>query len=299
MKRYVQTKKPQTHPQAASVARNAVQYGPLFLHATIDQTHPVGHKRTFAEHKHDFYHIVLYTEGYGEYSIEGSFHPAQPGSCVLIHPGQQHDFVSRWKRSVYSEITFAYQSAEGNPLCTSFEELLSIYTGLDISLIANIVLPMDQMYALRNLLMTATDHLNSADIFSEYHAQYDLAAIFNFLIRTAVSTEQKQFSKSRFELAKEYIEEHYVEQIRIDELTKLACVSRGYFFRQFKKQFGVSPQAYQQVIRIEAAKTLLKTTTLRCNEIAWRAGFNDVYFFHRIFKKHAGLTPVQYRKMPK
>jgi AraC-like DNA-binding protein len=123
--------------------------------------------------------------------------------------------------------------------------------------------------------------------------------IFNFLIENAVLTQQKLFPEDHIERAKEYIEEHYFDQISIDELAKIASVSRGYFFRKFKSQFHVSPLAYQQAIRIEAAKTLLKTTVLRCNEIAWRVGFSDVYFFHRIFKKHIGLTPVQYRKTPK
>lgn len=295
MKRYVQTKKPNTHPQAASVVHDTTQYTPVFLHATIDQTHPVGHKKTFAEHKHDFYHLVLYTKGHGEYSMQGSFHPAQPGTCVLIHPGQHHDFVSRWEHSVYSEITFAYQSASGTALRASFEKLLSSYTGMNISLKDKIVLPMDQTHILRNLLMTLVEHLTAPHQLSEYHAQHNLAMIFNFLITTAVATEQKLFPQSRFERVKGHIEENYLEQISVDEMAKVAGVSKGYFFREFKKQFGVSPLAYQQVIRIEAAKTLLKTTTLRCNEIAWRVGFSDVHFFHRIFKKHTNQTPVQFR----
>lgn len=299
MKYFVQTKKTQTQPQIASIIHETVQYTPVFLHAAIDQTHPVGHKRTFVEHKHDFYHIVLYTKGYGEYSMNGSFYAAQPGTCVLIHPSQQHDFVSRWKQSVYSEITFSYEDTNDQPLCIPFDKLLAIYMGIDISMTANITLSMDQMYVLRNALMVLIDHLGSAHLVSEYHAQYDLARIFNFLIGTAVSMEQKQFPEARLERAKRYIEEHYFERICVDELAKFAGISKGYFFREFKSKFGVSPLAHQQLIRIEAAKTLLKTTVLRCNEVAWRVGFSDVYFFHRVFKKHIGLTPVQYRKTPK
>jgi len=296
MKRFVQIKKPQTSPQTSSIVRETIRYSPIILHATVDQAQPVGHKRTFVEHAHNLYHIAIYTKGDGEYSVEGRFHPAPPGTCVLIHPGQRHDFASHWRDSVYSEITFAYESPESKPLCISFEELLSLHTGVDISLLDNIVLPTDQMYVLRNLLMMATDHLNSADPLSQYHGQHDLMTIFNFLIGAAVSAEHEMFSQTRFERVKAYIEEHYSEHISIDELAKMASLSKGYFFREFKKQFGVSPLAHQQLIRIEAAKTLLKTTTLRCNEIAWQVGFSDVYFFHRIFKKHIGLTPIQFRK---
>jgi AraC-like DNA-binding protein len=296
MKRYVQTKQFVSHPQAASIIHDSINYTPNVLHATIDQTHPIGHKQTFTRHKHDFYHIVLYTSGYGEYSIEGRFYPAQPGTCVLIHPGQYHDFVSRWKQSVYSEITFVYLSPENKFLNISFEKLLSLHTGLKTSLEPHYNLSMDQVHTLKNLLAKSISHLNGAGSHSHYFAHFDLVTIYNFFAQIAASHIREPLKQSRFERSGRYIEDQYFEKISIDELAKVAGVSNGYFFRGFKKEFGISPLAYQQNIRIEAAKTLLKTTTLRCNEIAWQVGFSDVYFFHRIFKKHTGQTPLQFRK---
>ena len=296
MRRFIQTQKPQIYPQAASVVYDSNQYWPVFLHATINQTHPVGHKKTFIEHAHDFFHIVMYTSGHGEYSTDAKFYSAQPGTCVLIHPGQRHDFVSRWKQSVYSEITFSYQDRSGSPLRITFEKLLSIFTGFEIALPARVDLPIDQMHVLKNLLTVLTDHLNSAHLVSEYHANHDLVMIFNFLAGIAAAKNELSFSEARFERTKHYIDEHYFEQITIDQLAGMIGVSKGYFFREFKKRFAVSPLAYQQMIRIEAAKTLLKTTSLQCGDIADRIGFNDPFFFNRVFKKHTGLTPLQYRK---
>lgn len=296
MRRFARTRQSDSTSQLSSLLYDQVYYRPVFLHAAIDQDHPVGHKKTFVEHAHDFYHIVLYTKGYGEYSREGVFHAAQPGTCVLTHPGQRHDFVSRWEGAVYSEITFSYENSQGVALNLPFKELIALYTGVHIHLNSNLILPIDQMHILRNLLSTSIDHLNSVHPFSTYYAQYGLTKIFNFLIRNAVSTQEASFTDSRFERVKNYIEEHYFKQLSANELANLAGVSKAYFFRTFKDLFGVSPLAHQQAIRIEAAKTLLSTTSLRCNEIAWRVGFNDVYFFHRIFKKHTGITPIQFRK---
>jgi AraC-like DNA-binding protein len=296
MRRFVQIKKPKIRPQATSVLYKDTLYTPVFLHATIEQDHPVGNRRTFGEHTHGFYHIVLYTKGHGKYSKEGQSYEAKPGTCVLVHPGQRHDFVSQWEQTTYDEITFSMESPEGKILYLPFDELLSLYLGAKISLISDIMLSLDQIYVLHNLLTLTTDHLNSSKLFSAYHAQYDLAAIFNFLIKNTILTTEKPTTGSPFEAIKEYMERHYFEQFSAEELAKKAGVSKGYFFRGFKQQYGVSPLAYQQAIRIEASKTLLKTTTLRCNEIAWRVGFSDVYFFHRIFKKDVGLTPTQFRK---
>mgnify|MGYP005849337245 CR=1 FL=1 len=296
MRRYVHTKKTKTTPQPASIYHNSIRYTPTFLHATVDQSYPVGHNKTFRSHKHDFYHIVLYTKGQGEYSMEGTYYPAEPGTCVLVAPGLRHDFVSRWHNTVYSEITFVYDSPQSPPLCASFEKLLSIYTGLEISLEHHLHLSSDQRHLLQNLLTTTIRHLNSPHPLSQFNAQHDLSMIFNFLVTTALSASRNQFPLKPFEKAKEHIEKHCFDEISIEELARIAGVSKGYFFRQFKKQFDISPLAYQQAIRIEAAKTLLKTTTLGCKEIASQTGFSNVYFFHRIFKKHTATTPVQYRK---
>lgn len=295
MIRFVRIKKPDSKPQASSIFWDEIQYMPVFWHTTIDQDRPVGSRRTFVEHIHDFYHIVLYTKGRGQYSKEGIFYPAEPGICALIYPGQRHDFVSRWEQAVYSEITFSYVNRNKKSLKVSFEKLLELHAGTGIHLVPQLKFSLDQVQILRNLFLTLTDHLNSAHPLSTFHAHNELTKIFSFLLENAVSTRKKQLGDDRFEQVKNYIEEHYFKSVTIDELAKLAGFSRGYFFRAFKEMFDISPVAYQQNLRIEAAKTLLKTTPLRCNEVAHRVGFSDVYFFHRIFKKHTGVTPNQFR----
>ena len=296
MERFFRIKKPDSTPQTAFVFCGKVQYLPIFWHVTVDQNHPIGSAQTFAEHVHDFFHIVLYTKGRSHYSKEGVFHPAEPGTCVLIHPGQRHDFVSRWERAVYSEITFSYDNAQGQHLKISFDELLSLYTGTSLNLNSNLNLSANHTDALRNIFLSLCDHLNSSAALSDYYANRGLMDVFHFLVEHGVREQKEQLVDDRFEQVKRYIEEYYFKSFTIDKLAKMAGVSKGYFSRAFKNSFNMSPLAYQQNIRIEAAKTYLKTTPLRCNEICRRVGFTDVYFFYRIFKKQAGMTPTQFRK---
>ncbi|MBN1846295.1 MAG: helix-turn-helix transcriptional regulator [Sedimentisphaerales bacterium] len=295
MIRFVRIKKPDAKPHVSSLFWDDDQYTPLFWHTTIDQDRPVGSRKTFVEHQHDYYHIVLYTKGRGNYSQNGIFYPATPGTCVLTYPGLRHDFVSRWGKAVYSEITFSYVNTSNKYLKIPFDKLLELHAGTEVLLVPQLHFSLDQVQILRNLFLTLTDHLNSTHRFSMFHAHNELTKIFGFLVENAVLARKEQRGNDRFERVKDYIEEHYYKSLTIDELAKLAGFSRGYFFRAFKEMFDIPPLAYQQTIRIEAAKTLLKTTPLRCNEIASRVGFSDVYFFHRIFKKHLGMTPNQFR----
>jgi hypothetical protein len=74
MIRFVRIKNPGSKPQASSIFWDEVQYTPVFWHTTIVQDRPIGSRRTFIEHKHDFYHIVL-----GE--TRDCHNPVRHGDC--------------------------------------------------------------------------------------------------------------------------------------------------------------------------------------------------------------------------
>ena len=296
MRRHVRIKKPDRIPQAGTIWADQYKFWPIFWHTAIDQDRPVGIKSTFSEHTHNFYHIVLYTKGKGHYLKEGRLENAAPGRCVLIHPGQRHDFASRMETAVYSEITLTYENQQGQNCLLSFDEILSGISGTTIAIKEPITLPEEDRNIFHNYLVQMTDYLESARPDSLYYAHWTLELIFNFLIKHCCRQNTLDFYDDRFVRLRMWIEEHYAETLSMDDMAQRIGLSKGSLFRGFKTVVGIPPVAYQQKLRIEAAKTLLKTTSLRCNEIAYRVGFKDVYFFHRIFKKHAGLAPNQYRK---
>jgi transcriptional regulator GlxA family with amidase domain len=69
-----------------------------------------------------------------------------------------------------------------------------------------------------------------------------------------------------------------------------------YFSNLFKKTFGVSPMRYLTEQRLELAKNLLYSSGQSLAEIAGNCGYNDEFFFARIFKKYAGVAPGRFRK---
>lgn len=297
MQRYVRTIKTDSHPQVAGIWSENNYYQPVIWHTAIGQDRPVGNRNTFAEHSHDFYHVVYYTKGNGWYSRDGRFFETSPGSCVLIHPGQKHDFISRRETAVYSEITFSYEADNGAICKLPFDRILSCIKGTEIHLPDTILLPKEFHIMFHGYLIQITDYLNSSGLQYLYYAHWALEHIYNFLIEHYCEKKNEEIIDSRLTRIRLWIEENYQENVSMDDLAKKAGLSKGYFFRAFRGAFGVSPLAYQQKLRIKAAKTLLKTTTLQCQEIANRIGFNDVYFFHRIFKKNTQYTPNQYRKL--
>lgn len=131
MRRYLQTRqRSEAIPQALVILHDGEVYFPTFVHAAIDQDRPIGDIRTFHEHAHDLYHIVLYTQSSGFYLKCGAKYRAEPGTLVITSPGEPHDFVSLRRSSVYSEITFCFKARTGKTLTLPFERLLNSYTGV-------------------------------------------------------------------------------------------------------------------------------------------------------------------------
>ncbi|MFB9274141.1 AraC family transcriptional regulator [Cohnella cellulosilytica] len=93
-----------------------------------------------------------------------------------------------------------------------------------------------------------------------------------------------------------YIQEHYKESITAEELAGLYDCSASYLSRLFKNQLGVGPIEYLIHVRIHKSKQFLLKTEARIQEIAGSVGYADVYYFSRLFKKHTGSSPFQFRE---
>jgi two-component system response regulator YesN len=98
--------------------------------------------------------------------------------------------------------------------------------------------------------------------------------------------------------AREYIHEHYGEQgLSLNAVAAAVNVSPNHFSAIFARETGENFINYVTRIRMEQAKSLLRTTKLRTADVAYEAGYSDSHYFSYVFKKHVGLTPREYRAM--
>ena len=92
----------------------------------------------------------------------------------------------------------------------------------------------------------------------------------------------------------EYIENNYDKKISIQTLASIAGISQSHYRRKFKQAYGVAPNEYINKLRIEKAKDMLKSNMFTQSEIANLCGFENVYYFSRVFKKFTKIPPGSY-----
>jgi AraC family transcriptional regulator len=92
-----------------------------------------------------------------------------------------------------------------------------------------------------------------------------------------------------------YMEANLGVRIYLDNLARVAGVSRHHFARQFRLRTGESPMGLLLRLRIERAKTLLEQNGSTMSEVAATLGFGDQTHFTRQFRRLVGITPTEYR----
>ena len=98
------------------------------------------------------------------------------------------------------------------------------------------------------------------------------------------------------EQSEQWVRKHLDEEIRIKDVADAVAVSPRTLIRRFKKSLGESPQSLIQKLRIEKSKLLLETTHFPWSQIVSRCGYSDESSFRRLFKRHCGVSPGDYRQ---
>lgn len=107
---------------------------------------------------------------------------------------------------------------------------------------------------------------------------------------------QKVPANSKVQEIKKYIQHNYSRNLTLEEIAESVYLSPSYASRLFKKVQEYSIMEYLTRVRMDAAKRLLINPQYLIDEIAVNIGYIDASYFTKVFKKHEGMTPTQYRK---
>ena len=110
------------------------------------------------------------------------------------------------------------------------------------------------------------------------------------------SSKPSAAADSGIEHSIDYMHKHYAKKIKLDTLAAISGFTPTSYSREFKKMKGQSPIEYLTGYRIARAKELLRESRLSVRQVASSSGFGSEFYFSRLFKREAGISPVLYMK---
>lgn len=254
---------------------------------------------TLPLHWHDFVEFDCVLSGEVHFMVNSESFVLSSGECLYISSGALHTAVQTSDADAdVLVIVFRPELLAGGLQGTIYQKYIHPLMGEGIhgciidpsrnpgrNLIETLcrmhTLPGDMFgYELRMLSMISDVWLSLNEYLSQYRQ-----------VRPTKSVRQTASMKGMLA----FIHNAYDNTIKIDELASHVGISRAECFRRFQKYTGKTPIGYINDYRLSQSANMLATTELSVAEISLACGFESQSYFGKLFKKHYGVTPLQYR----
>jgi len=252
------------------------------------------------KHSHNYLEVNYVLKGEIEEILDGNKIKLRQGELLFISKNSSHEFLPALENDILLnfiilpelfDFLFPFIDNDGNlkkfliNLLSNKEEINSVIFNVGESeIIQNLI---------QNILITYEE---KDEKMNELLRQYFLLLINELLRHTELAEQSKTSNYDSIILFKtfNYIENNYTIA-SLSELSSLLKEDYNYLSKKIKKLTGVSFQNLLEKERIKASIALLESTDANINDIAYHVGYNNLTFFYRLFKKHVGISPHQYR----
>ncbi len=251
--------------------------------------------------RHDHFEMVYIKKGNAFFQIEGIDVNMPPHSVIIIKPGRAHKFVVKSDVCELIVLSFTFKSQKdglnSHVSLTDFIEYIEDDATGDF-----LFLPLSKKNDIIHVMNRILRERVKTQVFGDFLSCLLVMELFVLLSR-ALKQEWEQSAKSRnlklhelLNIAKEYIDSNYDKDLKLTKVASYIYLSDSYFAHSFKDKFGISPKSYILKVRIEASKEYLKNTDTKVADVAKIVGFSSQQRFNDIFKKHEGITPLNFRQ---
>ena len=235
-------------------------------------------------HKHTFLEIMFIDNGSGTIEIDGVPYKAQKDDIVIYLPNKLHKEYSDLGNTIHAYF-FGVKFTDSLKHMVDGSHPPFILPSKD-----------EAPFFLRSFKMLIDESKNIGEPYSD--------KITNCLAKTIVlkilqmCTNEKEVTRSDdfIKQVQNYLDEHYLEDISLNDYYETLPFSKFYIAKLFKSYLGVTPLNYITSKRMNKARDLLNTTDKKIIEIASDVGYKDIYYFTKVFKKEIGVSPSAYRK---
>lgn len=233
----------------------------------------------------NFYDLTYICGGYAVYSVDGKDYPLKKGDLVFVAKGQNRQAWTDPDNPVHSyAFNFNIYTPEAQSVTLNFPTVFHIgsdpYFHDILAKVNKTWLEREKgfMFEASALLMLALHHI--AKKYKAYASKQSLC-------------------DSRIDSIKQYILTNYSKRIYQRELADLVNLHPVYMGTLFNAMTGYTIKEYLNRIRVNKASDLLSEQELSVTQTAYLCGFDDVFYFSKVFKKYTGLSPTEWKAKDK
>ncbi|MGN0318536.1 MAG: AraC family transcriptional regulator [Lachnospira sp.] len=264
-------------------------------HFVINRTiHPLNHRMP-TPHYHPYYELLYIINGNCNILINNNMYSIRSGTIALIPSNILH------KTSYYGDIRPE----------RIYVEFTKDYVTDILNLSDNILFSVGGKLIFLPFSVRDEINLDFNQILDEYNSdyylkEYMLKSMFEELIIKLLRyfkefkiyelTDLVEPPDLTMQMVMDYISNHYLEHITLDDLASISHLNPAYLSKKFKDVNGIGFKEYINTLRIHHAEELLMNSDMSIVEVALSCGYDNSNYFGDIFKKLKGISPSQFRK---
>jgi AraC-like DNA-binding protein len=257
-------------------------------------------------HTHNFLEISVVKEGKGEYYVDNKVYDVLPGDVFLFNNIEHHGLNVTGSNNmtnmvIHFEPNFIW-AISGN---SSFDfRYLSIFFNRAQDFQNRLERNSDTTRQVTQLLLDIEKEFVMKNPEYELMIKSMMLRVLVLILRgcAAEIERDENYMGAYYNLPSvdkiiNYVDSHIAEEIKLEDLSEIVHMNSAYLSYFFKKNYGKNIFEYITIKRIERSKEYLLSTDKSVIEIANICGFNSAAGFNKAFKKLAGFTPSDFRKI--
>jgi AraC-like DNA-binding protein len=230
------------------------------------------------------FQMVYITEGEGVFSVEDCTYTVTPGSMLLILPGIRHKY-----KPVYEIGWHEYWVGfKGDIFFNMFrQDIFSRgHSFFEIGLRDHIILTFNNIF----------DEVRTQQPLYQLKACAGILSLIAEVLTHERRQEQPNYYQTIVEKAKCLMESNVYGTLNLSNISEQIGISSSRLNEIFKTYTGMTPYQFYIHIKIHKAEGLLEQENVSVKEVAFKMGFEDPYYFSRLFKNKTGVAPSVWKK---
>lgn len=249
-------------------------------------------------HSHTYFELVYIVNGTATHHLGDETTSLKAGDYFIIDTGSVHCYRDTKDFEIVNCLFLPEYVDRALIDCPSLSSLLSnqiLRFGVSMSIRAADKIFRDSDGTVGRSIRTMEREYSTQQTGYAELMRCHLTQILVCAVRASEEMERTRTFHSATATMVDYLRQHYTQPLSLESLSQLMGYTPQYLSNLFHKDTGVTLQHFLQLLRIEKACQLLNNRTLRMADVAQTVGYSDVKYFSRVFKRHKGVSPKEFK----